>query len=133
MGWAERRAAEARAVVEGKGASVAELPHVPQDEALGASASPWHEATCRAMIVGLLRQRAELQQYAARPRLVGADGRVQGPDPAMVLVNVVAEMSLAQAMTLDLVLGFLTGRPELRPAGAAPNGKASVPEAEPEK
>lgn len=130
MGWAERKAAEARQVAEGKAVEVAALPHQPTGEALGASASPWHEATTRAMIQGLLQQRDELRRFAARPRLVDAAGRAQGPDADMVLVSVVAELSLSQAMLMDLVLGFLTGRTELRPMPAPGNGKAEMPETE---
>lgn len=120
MGWAERMAGQARAVAEAQGKALAELPFQPEVEALGAGASPWHEAMIRQMLSGQLQHVNELRQFMARPRLIGPGGQPSGPDPAMVILDSLSRLHQSQALLTDLVLGFLTGRAELRPAGGAP-------------
>lgn len=120
MGWAERMTMQAKAIAEAKGASLAELPFQPEVEAIGAGASPWHEAAVRLMLNGQVAHINALKQFIARPKLIGPGGKVQGPDPADVILQSLAILHEAAALHSDLFLAFLTGRAELRPAGGAP-------------
>ena len=105
MGWAER--ANVTPSVEPRGTS--EVP--------AAGPSEFLESVARGMLVDCMRGAEMLQQTLMPPKLVGASGKPLGPqvNPMVVLMQSQIRILHAQAAVLDLLLTFLSGRPELRP------------------
>lgn len=125
MSWPERMAAEA--VKQSKAADIALSPRSPIP---AYAPSEWLEQSVRQNSAALLQAVAGIQQgLQPRAQLTGPDGRALGPpfDPMLAVLQSLQRVMTALAMQNDLLLTYLTGKPDLRPVGAPPengDGKA---------
>lgn len=121
MGWAERMAAQA---VQASREPVVTAP-APVGPALGAAPSEFLEAVARGAIGECLRAQGEIQRVLSPPAIVGPSGQAAArPDPVALILATQMRLLHGQAVMLDLLLTFLSGRPELRPVQAPGNGDA---------
>jgi hypothetical protein len=133
MGWAEQMAMRARDAAQSDADRIAELPREPGEQDLGAAPSPWLDEIARRMQRDCMSMAGQIQA-AARPNLSLAGG--PRLDFTATMLNGLIISLHAQAATIDLLLTFLNGRPELRPVQPAKsaevpgNGKAQEQEAE---
>jgi hypothetical protein len=93
----------------------------------GAAPSEFLETVARGMLVDCMRQANEIGVLLNPPKIVGPSGQApaQQVNPMAVLLASQLRLLHGQAALLDLLLTFLSGRPELRPVKAPENGQGT--------
>jgi hypothetical protein len=124
MGHEERFGRESReamqALAEVEQARVQSLPFEPKGEAAGLAPSPFLVAVAHQRLAQCNAAALGIRGFLSRPNLTIA-GRPQ-MDPVATLLANVALLLDAQAVTMDLLLSFLAGKPGLRPVAPPANG-----------
>lgn len=119
MGWAEDRARDA---VQVSKEPIVKAPE-PGGLAGGYAPSEFLETVARGMLVDCMKGAAMVQAVLSPPSIVGPSGQAAArPDPVATLLATQMRVLHAQAAVLDLLLTFLSGRPELRPVKTPENG-----------